>query len=388
MATKKKEKKTASYATHLTVPGGKRVYIRGKTKEEFEQKLFQARIELHAGVDITNDTTFRQYAEVWLKTYKGEIRPTTRTYYESNYRLHVLPYFDGMRLRDVRPSHVQVFVNGMAGLSKDLQLHCLQMVRGIFAAAVDDGLIVKSPVRRDLKIKAPATEEEKPLTDAQSRALLDATRGTQAYTFCLLALSTGMRRGELLGLMWRDVDLTKGVIHVRHNKAFPMGKEDAPVTELLKTEAARRDLPLGQRLREHLTELRAERTSDYVLHMRDGRSLTRTAFRAMWGAVERRTAGKGDTPRELGATYGKVKVSLDFDVHPHLLRHTFITQLFEAGLDVKQVQYLAGHSTPDMTMRVYTHYRASQRAAETHEQVCAALTYLDENVGQTQVKVG
>ena len=65
-------------------------------------------------------------------------------------------------------------------------------------------------------------------------------------------------------------------------------------------------------------------------------------------------------------------------MHPHLLRHTYITQLFEAGLDIKQVQYLAGHSKPEMTMRVYTHYRQKQRAGETREKVHAALNYLSE----------
>jgi integrase len=377
MATKKKTAPKV-FATNITAPNGKRVYVRGRTKEEFEKKVMQARIDIQAGIDITNDTTFGAYATTWLNAYKkGRVRPTTYTLHETLLRLHVLPYFGEMRLKDVRPTQIQMYVGALPDeLSHSTKSKCLQLVRAIFQAAADDGLINKSPVRSDVKIPAEATAEEQPLTDEQSRRLLAALEGTKAYTFCLIALSTGMRRGEILGLMWDDVDFKKGVIHVRHNKAFPMSESDAPVTELLKTEAARRDLPLGQCLREHLYSLRAESDSPYVLAMENGNSLTKCAFRSMWGAVGRRTAGKGRVQRDLGESYGGMKVTLDFDVHPHLLRHTYITKLFEQGLDIKQVQYLAGHSTPDMTMRVYTHYRQSQRSAETHDQVLAALDYL------------
>ena len=65
--------------------------------------------------------------------------------------------------------------------------------------------------------------------------------------------------------------------------------------------------------------------------------------------------------------------SLDFHVTPHQLRHTYITRLFESGLDIKEIQYLAGHSTIDMTLRVYTHYQHESRKKETAQKVCAAL---------------
>lgn len=377
MATKKKTAPKV-FATNITAPNGKRVYVRGRTKEEFDKKVMQARIDIQAGVDITNDTTFSEYATTWLNAYKkGRVRETTFTLHSTLLRLHVLPFFGGMKLKDVKPTQIQMYVGALPGdLSHSTKSKCLQLVRAIFRAAADDGLITKSPVRSDVKIPAEAAQEEQPLTDEQSRRLLESVRGLPVYTFCLIALSTGMRRGEILGLMWDDVDFKKGVIHVRHNKAFPMSESDATVTELLKTEAARRDLPLGKCLREHLYSLRAESDSPYVIAMENGNSMTKCAFRSMWAAVDRRTAGKGSVPRDLGKTYGKLSVTLDFDVHPHLLRHTYITKLFERGLDIKQVQYLAGHSTPDMTMRVYTHYRQSQRSAETHDQVLAALDYL------------
>ena len=64
--------------------------------------------------------------------------------------------------------------------------------------------------------------------------------------------------------------------------------------------------------------------------------------------------------------------TLDFHVHPHQLRHTYITRLFESGLDIKEIQYLAGHATVNMTLRVYTHYQHESRQQSTAQKVCAA----------------
>ena len=77
-------------------------------------------------------------------------------------------------------------------------------------------------------------------------------------------------------------------------------------------------------------------------------------------------------PRTLGtkkARYGSVERCIDFEVTPHLLRHTFLTRCFENGLDMKEVQYLAGHKTPELTMRIYLHYQAEERKKTTFSKV-------------------
>ena len=321
MAKKKATPKT--FATHITTPTGERVYLRAKTKEELEEKVLQARMELRAGVNISQDIPFADYAKTWLKAYKeGKVRPSSYAILETNLNTHVLPYFSDMKLRDVKPLHIQLFIRSLSDYSKSLQTKCLLLVRGIFQSAADNGLIARSPVRKEDRVNAANPPEEEPLTNEQARALLLALEGTRAYTFCLIALSTGMRRGEILGLMWGDIDFEGGLIHVSHNKSFVMNETDAPVTELLKTEAARRKLPMGQVLTEHLQKLRVTSTSPFVLSMGNGESLSKSAFRSMWKAVDRRTVGKGRVPRDLGKKYGGMEVSLDFDVHPHLLHHT------------------------------------------------------------------
>ncbi len=372
-----KTKKSARHATHLTTATGSRVYVSGRSKEELENKLLEKKLEMRAGVDITTDISFRDYAELWLKTYKvGRLRPSSISILRYILDQRLIPFFGDLKLKEIKPLHIQLFLKSISDNSQSVQRKCLINLKAILNTAVDNGLIVRNPVRKEDRITAPCPTEEEPLTNEQAKALLAAVAGTRAYTFCLIALSTGMRRGEILGLMWKDIDFDARVIHVCHNKAFPSNEDDAPVTTLPKTEAGRRNLPMSDLLTEHLLAVKSESISDYVLSMQDGRSLTKSSFHSLWRRVEARTAGKGEVKRELGEQYGSLKVSLDFDCYPHLLRHTYITQLFEAGLDLKQVQYLAGHATPEMTLRVYTHYREKQRAEETQKQVLSALEYL------------
>ena len=109
-----------------------------------------------------------------------------------------------------------------------------------------------------------------------------------------------------------------------------------------------------------------------MLHMDNGGALSQTSFSNLWDMVRRRTVNDA---ADLGtpARNSKMVRSLDFHVTPHQLRHTYITRLFESGLDIKEMQYLAGHTTIDMTLRVYTHYQHESRRKETAKKVCEAL---------------
>lgn len=374
-------KNTRAYNTTVTLPTGEKVYITAKTKEEREKKKNEIKMAIGLGVNLADDTTFAEFADIWLTAYKQpKLRGSSYDLVKHNTVTHVVSYFGHMKLRDIKPLHVQMFLGKLRqkNLSKSVQSKCLQIARGIFTAAMENGVIIRSPVARSDKPAGEESKEEEPLTNEQAKTLLEAVSGTRAYGFCLIALTTGMRRGEILGLMWEDINFEEGYILVTHQKAFTNRENDAPVTDLLKTESAHRRLPLPPVLRAWLEQERELSDSPYVLSMDDGSSLTKASFRSMWEIVTSRTVS--DT-RKLGAPvrgskHGKVAVSLDFECHPHLLRHTYITQLFEAGLDMKQVQYLAGHASPDMTMKVYTHYRRKAREQETADQVCAAVSYI------------
>lgn len=378
MAMKSNKKR---YGTHVTTHTGKRVYLSGGSRKELNDKVAQARVELGVGVDISNATTFRQYAEVWRKSYKlGKIRENSLATLDTNLYSHVIPFFADRKLRDIKQLDIQLFLGSISQYSKSTQDKCFQIVKSILRSAAENGYIMRSPVTSTDKTGGAAAEEEEPLTPEQCRALLAAVSGTRAYLFCLLALTCGLRRSEILGLMWGDVDLQAGKLTVRHTKVFPGQANDAPVLEMTKTDASQRTLPLPTITTAALAAEKARSKSPYVLSMRDGKSLTRSSYRGLWATVERRTATADRSVGEQFASCkgGTITVNLDFTCHPHQLRHTCITNWFEQGLDLKQVQYLAGHSTPTMTLRIYTHYRQTVRDRETMHQVRKAADYLGD----------
>lgn len=332
----------------ITLPNGVRKQIYAATAAELEEKVLEAKIQIRAGVDLSQDMNFEQFIRLWYKLNKlPSIKQKTREYYDNVIDNHLIPALGKLPLRQIKPMHVTAALAGMSELSASINAQALQILRAVFDSAVDNNLIAKSPVPRGQKAGGQPAKKVHALTKEQSDRLLKALEGTRARLFVYLALKTGMRRGELLGLKWDCVDLDQAVVHVRRNLVFADAGET--LNEYGKTDAAIRDLPLDPAAVAVLRAERAKTNSLFVFSKLDGTMLTHSAFNAMWSTVGRR--------------------DLDFEVTPHQLRHTFCTRCFEAGLDVKEVQYLAGHANPDITMRVYIDYCKEQRQAETFAKV-------------------
>jgi len=363
--------KNKLYTTTVRLPDGSRKWIRAKTKEDLERKKAELLVQIGAGLDVLNNSTFGEFATIWLNTYKRPyLREKSIQAIENALTVHILPYLADVPLKKISPIQIQVIVTSLATKSKSLNHQVLQTLRSIFNAAVDNNLLLKSPVPNSQRVGGIPTKEKTALTPEQSQRLLDAVKDTRAYLFCLIALQTGMRRGEICGLMWSDIDFQNRVIHVRHNAILKDGI--TTVSEDLKTTSAARDIPIPPLLLNTLQEERLSPQRMYVVPGADGSPMTKSSFSRMMGIIDSRTVSSTE---ELGTakSHSTVIRTLDFPVTAHLLRHTYITRLFESGLDIKEIQYLAGHSTVEMTLRVYTHYQRESRQAETAKKVSAAL---------------
>ena len=336
----------------IQLPDGTRKYLRGKTQEELDEKVLKAQILVNSGVDICSEETFGHFAQMWYDIYKKPyLRESSLNMIKYVLNQHILPFIGGYRLRDISPMQIQAIMATMSDKSNSLQSKILVLLRNIFRAAQDNGLIAKSPVSTMLKPAGKKTQEKVALTPQESRLLLERVTNPRAKTFLLIALHTGMRRGEILGLHWEDIDFSNKLIHVQHNAVLT--ETTTTVSENLKTAAGVRTIPLTEELEAWLLARKKNSLSQYVIAMENHQPLTKSSYKSMWKLIE----------RELPEAH----------VTAHILRHTYITRLFEAGLDIKEVQYLAGHSTVDMTLRVYTHYDRRSREAQTAEKVRNAL---------------
>ena len=207
------------------------------------------------------------------------------------------------------------------------------------------------------------------LTDEQAARLLDAIQGLPPYVFVMLGLYAGLRREEILALKWDSVYLDVDCPYLTVRRAWHTENNRPVILDELKTKAAHRNIPLPVCLAECLKEAKANSQSEYVVPNRDGDPLSYTQFKRLWQYIVTRTVKERfyyryeDGKRvkhtvtpvlgEKAAHNGKVIYSLDFEVTPHQLRHTYITNLIHSSVDPKTVQYLAGHESSKITMDIY-----------------------------------
>ena len=347
---------------------GQWVKVYGHTKEETRKNARAREQDLAARQHLRENPFFWAYAQQWYQLHAGDYSKKRQQDYANAINNHICPVIGGLQLRSVTYSDVQKIMAKVAGMSKSSQQKVVTSLRRIFEAAVKDKILPESPCA-ELKPGGREAPEKVALVKSQQAALLDAVRGLPIETFVMICLYAGLRREEALGLEWRNVVLEGESPHINVRGACNWeGSNQAVLTSDLKSDAARRTVPIPPQLVACLR--RAKETagsSELVIFRDDGEPLTASAFRRRWDAIPLRTVrtwkgrirGKDVVrPLSLGDAvpfHPGVTVSLDFHVTPHLLRHTYISELILAGVSVKRVQYLAGHSTPIETLKIYTH---------------------------------
>lgn len=354
------------YRKRIKDTDGKYVPIYAKTEAEMDVKLEAAKAAIAAGLAAKENMTVAQYAAEWLELSKPSMGYKYYESMEQAVRLHIVPVIGGIQLRDVMPNDCIRVKNKIKDRSRSLNSKVLSAMRQIFDSAVKNKKIESNPCE-ELQVGGMPTAEKTALTSAQKKTLLDAVKGTRAETFVMLGLYTGLRREEILGLRWENVDLKSKVpsITVCQAVKWPKGQK-VSVEPYLKTEAANRTIPIPKPLKDHLLAL-----PDKTGHVIGGEPLTFQQFRNLWSKVERckvgqhtyRTQDKSGkwkrvtTDCKLGekSRGGDFCYTIDFDVTPHILRHTYITDLILSGANPRRVQYLAGHSNIKTTMNIYTH---------------------------------
>jgi len=362
------DEKTGLYRKRIKDPAtGKWVSVYGHTKEETRRKIREKEAELADAADLRENPQFWTYARQWYELHTGDYSAKRRQDYQNAINNHICPVIGSKQLRDITYSDVQLVMSKITGSSKSLQQKVVTSLRRIFEAAVKDGILDTSPCA-DLRPGGQDAAEKEALTKAQQRTLLESVRGLPIYPFVALCLYTGLRREEALGLQWKCVSLHTDTPHIEVRAACNWeGRNTAKLTQLLKSDAAYRSIPLPPQLVQILHELFEAKKGPYVISRDNGELLSAAAFRRRWDAVTLReereitytTHGKEITRQlHLGDEvpyHPGVKISMDFHTTPHLLRHTYVSELILSGVAVKRVQYLAGHANPIQTLKIYTH---------------------------------
>lgn len=358
------------YKTYVRDTEGNRICLYAKTREELYEKEMDALEQIDNAAFRRQSPTVAEYCEKWLTMQSVHVRATTLTDYTSKVRRHIISELGDKRMAEVTLDDIQMALVPVSKKSASVYKSVIVLYKSIFKAAKESRFIDNNPtIHLTAKGGGVPQEEKKALTDEQVERLLNTVRGLPPYVFVMLGLYAGLRREEILALQWDSVYLDTDAPYLTVRRAWHTESNRPVILTELKTKAAERNIPLPVCLAECLREAKANSTSDYVVANRDGDPLSYTQFKRLWQYIVTRTAKERSYYRyengqrvkhtinpvlgEKAAHNGSVVYSLDFDVTPHQLRHTYITNLIYASVDPKTVQYLAGHESSKITMDIY-----------------------------------
>lgn len=334
--------------------------IYGKTRQEVAAKMTDLLNNLQKGI-ITNPTemTLGEWLDFYLPEYKERyVKPTTYVNYSVKVENHIKPAIGHYKLKMLRPDTIQKFINGLVdkGLSPATIEAIYKLLHNALEIAVDDGLIVRNVSQR---VKRPKVLKPQinVLTVEQQRIFIEKAKTVYAGELFILALCTGMRQGELLGLKWEDIDFENKELYVKRSLGITKGEEKwQPVILSPKTISSARMIPLNRA------------AVKLLLDVRDKQNLIKRTAKKPYednGYVFSTKEGKPLDPRNMQRTFKRICGLAGVEgLHPHCLRHTFATRGAENMIDVRVMQQLLGHSTIKETAETYTHILGGFKKSE------------------------
>jgi integrase len=346
-------------------PGEKRRQTKRRfdTYKEARAWLAKTRVELSEQRFVKPQRlTVGQYVSDWLPVLRTQVRESTASSYERNLRLHVLPHIgdkplQALRAADLNALYAQLLETGrlnhkqeiVGGLSSTTVSYIHTIIGKCLEAAVRGDLIQTNPARRaevpKTSAKADRHSTMKTWNKDQLGTFLSSAQTHQHFVPWLLLATTGLRRGEALGLAWADVDIEEGRLTVRRTLVdVELG---VPKWSDPKTARGRRTVALDTRTIAHLRTYRAEQLK--------ARLLVGAAY-TDHDLVFARVDGKPIHPDRFARAFiERTKAAGLPVIRLHDLRHTWATLALQAGVHPKVVQERLGHSSISVTLDIYSH---------------------------------
>ncbi|RWN28898.1 site-specific integrase [Mesorhizobium sp.] len=334
--------------------------VRG-TKKEAEAELNKRLNQVDEGTFVERSAvSVADYARHWMTAIApSKASAKTLERYGEIVEQHIIPKLGKTALQKLDGTKIDEFYahlrtdgrrDGKGGLAAQTVQHIHRLLSQILSSAVKARKLRQSPMLAVQTTPKVRREEIQVLDDAELGALLKHLKGRSIYMPVMMAASTGMRRGEVLALRWKDLDLDRATLQVaqvvEQTKAGITFKEP-------KTDRSRRTIALPARL---ILELRQHRKEQAELRLRLGlgKSNSDLAFPTWEGNVRSPRPFSKEFAREAGAA-GVAHVTF------HGLRHTHITHLLRSGVPVHVVSARAGHANPSVTLNIYAHMLPGQQ---------------------------
>lgn len=333
----------------------KRKTVSGKTRDEVSDKMLEIRHDLLKGTySEPSKIKVSEWLNEWIEGRKHSIAYSTYRNYKGKIKNHLIPSIGGMKVTDLTSRHIQRLlkekledgrVDGKGGLSTRSVKYIYQTLHAALEQAVKEKIINYNVCEA---VEVPKKQKEKKLHTWNKvqvgKFLKNAKEFGKYFNVYYMALNTGMRKGELLGLKWEDVSLENKKINVVRQLIY--GKDGLEFKKV-KTNSGNRVIPLTNRVVVFLKKLRTKQ--------KENKLALGEAYNDL-DLVLCRENGENVYPRALTRDFNPIikKASIP-RIRFHDLRHTFATQFLEAGGNIKILQQILGHSSISVTMDTYSH---------------------------------
>jgi integrase len=337
---------------------GRRLTKYGKSQKECREWIKQMLSKIDGGLTFDGtQITLAHYTELWLRGKELSTRSNTVNNYRRYSQNYILPALGKMRLQNILPAHIRQLYLRMRDEGKGARtielvhvtLHC------IFAQAVKEGILGRNPLDA---VDRPKTEtaQYQIFTEEQARQFMITSEGSIYETLFYLALTTGMRKGELLGLMWSDIDWNKSTLLVQ--RQLLQASSSKAVLVPPKTKSGHRAIKLGPGT---LSKLASHQKMQGILKAAAGEKWKENELIFTSGIGT--PLGQSRVSKELNRLLDKAGLP---HIRFHDLRHTSLSFLLEMGMPVNTVQMRAGHSKASVTTDIYGHAMVRSQEEASH----------------------
>ncbi len=326
------------------------------TKKEAKKEMHKLAYEIETGGYIEpSELTVKEYLLRWLKDYcKNNLAPSTLESYEIIVKTHLIPALGAIKLSNLEPMHINSYQTQKlnsgrkdgkpGGLSKRTVQYHHRVLSKALKHAVKWRVINTNPATY-IDAPSPDTPEITAMTSEQVNKLLDNATGW-VYNFLYIAVFTGMRRSEILGLRWKDIDLKEKVIHVRQSVTKPAGRD--LVFRKPKTNSSIRPINIDDDVVNAFKRRKKEQNENQLFFGEK--------YNNEYNLVFTKEDGSPFLPQYATRQFNDVakKAGLS-EFRLHDLRHTHATLMLKAEVHPKVVQERLGHASITVTLDTYSH---------------------------------
>ncbi|MBY7008479.1 site-specific integrase [Clostridium botulinum] len=341
-----------------------RKFFYGKSEKEAKKKLEEYKDSIKLGLTIDKNAYLGSTMKSWLfevLNISNKIKPTTFERYEGIYRNYIKNSpLSALHLKDMKSLQIQKYYNKLNkdGKSSSQIFNLNKLLKHFFNYAVNEGYLLKNPCIGQIVIPGEVENKKSEVsifTDDELKTIIGFPRDSLIKDIATVCLATGMRRGECLGLKWSDIDYNTMEIHINRTVSSVTlidehgNRNNTTIVQVPKTNGSLRTIPLPITLKSIFEKAKIKQNK---IKLKLGESYNNNNKDFIFVSENGNLIDSSNLSRSWKRYLKKINVNY---IKFHALRHTYATRQFEAGIPLKTVSILLGHSNIQITANTYTH---------------------------------